>query len=125
LVPIVFILLFLGANTELGQLFKLPVLIHHYLEHVELNKNESFADFLQIHYQKEINHPDDVHGDHQRLPFKSADCHSIQTPVILPQTHFEIADVSVHEEHFKEVFSYEESHSSTRLVNIWQPPRFC
>lgn len=122
-ISIGFICIFLSAHTALGQFFKFPVLIHHYLEHVELNKNESFFHFLDTHYQKEINHPDDQHGDHQRLPFKAADGHSVQIPVIVPQADFGFPVASEIEFRDNKVYPTEEHHSLAHLTNIWQPPR--
>lgn len=124
-ISIGFICIFLSANTELGQVLKFPVLIHHYLEHVALNQNESFSHFLNTHYQKEINHPDDQHGDHQRLPFKTTDGHSVHVPVIIPHTDFGFPMLSELEFIDNKVYSTEEHHSQAHLTNIWQPPRFC
>ncbi|MBC9812827.1 hypothetical protein H9Y05_10125 [Crocinitomicaceae bacterium CZZ-1] len=102
---------------------KFPVLIHHYLEHVELNQNESFLSFLNTHYQKEINHPDDRHGDHQRLPFKTSDCHSTHIPVIVPQPEFGFSIPTAIEFNTMKVYPTEEHHSFAHIETIWQPPR--
>ncbi len=124
LIAISFLFIFLCANTEFGQLMRLPVLIHHYLEHVELDQNESLINFLKVHYEQEINHPDDIHGDHQRLPFKTTDFHSVQAPVILPQVCFELPVVNERSDvQDKKVYSIEEHYSFAHLKNIWQPPR--
>lgn len=124
LVAISFLFIFLSANTELGQLFRLPVLIHHYLEHLELNEDESLASFLKAHYEKDINHPDDIHGDHKRLPFKALDCHIIQVPVILSQTDFDFLLVTEKNEiQDKKIYIIDEHYSFSHLKNIWQPPR--
>lgn len=124
LAAISFLFVFLFANTEFRQLLKLPVLVHHYLEHVELDENESLVNFLKIHYEREINHPDDIHGDHQRLPFKTADFHSAHIPVILPHTHFELPAAGERTEvQDNKIYSIEEHYSFAHLKNIWQPPR--
>lgn len=122
-ISIGFICIFLCAYTELGQIMKFPVLIHHYLEHVELNQNESFLSFLNTHYQKEINHPDDRHGDHQRLPFKTSDCHSTHIPVIVPQPEFGFSIPTAIEFNTMKVYPTEEHHSFAHIETIWQPPR--
>lgn len=124
LAAISFLLIFLSTSTELGQLFKLPVLIHHYLEHVEIDENESFANFLRVHYEREINHPDDIHGDHERLPFKTSDIHTAHVPVILQHVQIEIPSIpekTIIQD--KKIYSIEEHYSFAHLRNIWQPPR--
>lgn len=124
LVAISFLLIFLSANTEFGQLLKLPVLIHHYLEHVELDENESLTNFLKVHYEREINHPDDIHGDHENLPFKTTDCHTAQIPVILQSLRIEILPVTEKTAiQDKKIYSIEEHYYFSHLRNIWQPPR--
>lgn len=124
IVAIAFLLTFLSSNTELRQLFKLPVLIHHYFEHVELDENESLANFLKVHYEREINHPDDIHGDHENLPFKTTDCHTAHIPVILQPLQLEITSISekIAVQDTK-IYSIEEHYSFAHLKNIWQPPR--
>lgn len=124
IVAIVFLFTFLSTNTEFGQLLKLPVLIHHYFEHVELDENESLINFLKVHYEREINHPDDVHGDHERLPFKTTDFHTAHVPVILQPLTIEIPSITekaVIQDN--KVYSIDEHYSFAHLRNIWQPPR--
>ncbi|MBP2282807.1 hypothetical protein H4V97_001125 [Flavobacterium sp. CG_23.5] len=74
-IAISFLLVFLCANTEMGQLLKLPNLIHHFLEHHDHDDNEpniSFSDFIIIHYNNNQQHSDkDDHDNHQNLPFKT------------------------------------------------------
>jgi hypothetical protein len=38
------------GNTELGQLFKLPQLVHHYFQHERLNPGLGFFEFIVMHY---------------------------------------------------------------------------
>jgi hypothetical protein len=124
LVSILFFLIFLSANTEFGQLLKLPVLIHHYLEHVELDENESLANFLKVHYEREINHPDDIHGDHENLPFKTSDIHTAHVLVILQPLQIEVLSITEKKVvQDKKIYSIEEHYSFAHLRNIWQPPR--
>lgn len=116
------LILFISANTAFGQLLRLPELIHHYIEHNEKDQS-TFFEFIQLHYGKKINHPDDQHHHHQKLPFKAMHvngAHSLSTPnyhaIKIEQIVFEksteLADMT-------NQFLF----SSDVLSSIWQPPR--
>lgn len=114
---------YLFTTTELGQLFKIPFLIGHYLEH-KASSNLSLAQFLSMHY---------AHGDvrdadnakDMKLPFKTHEnCTNfintlVSQPfllVVLPPC----SPIKKNKHLFIDnmlTFSY---HSS-----IWQPPKFC
>ena len=60
------------ANTEIGQLLKIPTLIQHFTEHHDDDLDISFADFIDFHYNNDKQHSDtDKHDNHQNLPFKT------------------------------------------------------
>ncbi|HEY0261389.1 MAG TPA: hypothetical protein VGB95_00050 [Chitinophagales bacterium] len=105
---------------------KIPVLLHHYIEHLNESNNESFADFLSEHYANNITHSDsNQHHDHEKLPFKANDCATIFMLVANTNqtTHFSIG---------KTFFACEKvlnakitSFISSSVFNsIWQPPKF-
>ncbi|WP_395047843.1 hypothetical protein [Flavobacterium sp.] len=74
IVSILFLFTFLCANTEIGQLLKLPNLIEHFIEHHDHKdeKSISFLDFVKSHYNDNQKHTDtDKHDEHQNLPFKT------------------------------------------------------
>jgi hypothetical protein len=79
IIAISFVVIFLCANTEIGQLLKLPNLIHHFIEHHDHDDNDhdddhaiSFLDFVKNHYNDSHKHSDtDQHDHHQNLPFKT------------------------------------------------------
>jgi len=74
IIAVSFLFIFLYANTEIGQLLKLPALVHHYFEHHnhEDEHNISFLDFVKSHYNENHKHSDtDKHDEHQNLPFKT------------------------------------------------------
>jgi hypothetical protein len=73
-IVISFIVVFLCANTEIGQVLKLPNLIQHFLEHrgqddIDNDHDISFVDFIIIHYNN--NQPQNDKGNHHDLPFKT------------------------------------------------------
>jgi hypothetical protein len=74
IIAISFVVLFLCANTEIGQLLKLPNLIEHFTEHHHHDDDHaiSFLDFVKNHYNDNHKHSDtDKHDHHQNLPFKT------------------------------------------------------
>ena len=74
IIAISFLFIFLCANTEIGQLLKIPNLIEHYFEHHDHKEehNMSFLEFVKSHYNANHKHSDtDKHDDHQNLPFKT------------------------------------------------------
>ena len=115
------------ANTEIGQLLKLPTLLHHYLEHHD-DKSEdeygiSFIDFLQKHYDENNQHSDNAKNDHQNLPFKTTDCNSLNTVIaMVQQTVFALQSTTSIPA--KQVTCYTEQHyTSKSFGSIWQPPK--
>lgn len=120
---ITFLILFLVTNTALGQILRLPTLLHHYAEHVEWD-NYTFYEFMSEHYAKKINHPDDSHNDHENLPFKATDCQIIPLISLLAaSTDFaRLTTPTILKD--EEVSLFHQNISSVYLSNIWQPPRF-
>ncbi len=69
------LLSFVGSSTGLDQLFKMPVVFTHFLEHRAEEPGISFSNFLKMHFLNPgfSNHTHD-HDHHQQLPFKNHDC---------------------------------------------------
>lgn len=66
------------TSTELGQLLKLPILVDHYRQHRQEEKELAFSDFLIGHYQ--ASEPDLDYEQDMKLPFKkSADPESMES----------------------------------------------
>lgn len=113
---------YLSANTQLHEIFKLPVLIEHFLEHHHANKHLSFFDFLKMHYANGNKRYADYDED-MKLPFKSADACDFfvaafsmlpKYPHIKQPVHVQVSEfVDFHN------FSF-----GTAVSNaIWQPPK--
>ena len=47
---IFFLFLFGISNTEAAQVLKLPMLIQHFVSHIDSGRSESLGDFLNQHY---------------------------------------------------------------------------
>jgi len=116
--------IYLFSTTSFGQLLKLPVLIHHYFEHIQEDKDTSLIDFLSKHYSGKINHqhPGSEQQEHKNLPFKSADGHFAQFGVIVPQRIVQ-ADVSLWITITRKKHQNQQDYSTNYLNTIWQPPR--
>lgn len=125
IIAISFLFIFLCANTEIGQLLKLPNLIEHFIEHHK-HKDEhniSFLDFVKSHYNDNHKHSDtDQHDEHQNLPFKTINT-NVNTilafenqPVISfgkPISFVVNNTVPFHKEFY----------TSAVFVSIWLPPK--
>jgi hypothetical protein len=123
LIAISFLLIFLSANTVFGQLLRLPTLIHHYLEHVVLDNNPSLIAFLQKHYTEKINHADDQHHDHEKLPFKTADSNTAHIVSVVPPHSYSITQLIIEPVSIQQAIYNQKGYSKSYLNSIWQPPR--
>lgn len=124
-IVISFIFVFLCANTEIGQLLKLPNLIKHFLEHHDHDDNDndhaiSFIDFIIIHYNNNQQRNDK--DNHQDLPFKTINSSAntvlaFQSPIVFsfcePATIFINSTVPFRKEFY----------TSDVFACIWLPPK--
>jgi hypothetical protein len=114
----------LFSTTELGELLKLPILVHHYFEHEEEHDHISILGFLKEHYAELHKTENKHHADHHRqLPFKTYD-HSFLTgnTSIVPSIYSNTEALTL--TLIKSVsFSKDTSFYSHFLADIWQPPR--
>ena len=122
---ILLLLIFLTVNTEAHQLLKLPILVHHYIEHKKQNQKISFADFLNMHYVMADDGDGDTAEDMQ-LPFKSDNaCANVCSIGFVSQANYQLTikitptENNVFNNHSVEFLS------SAFLSSIWQPPKSC
>ena len=127
-IAISFLFIFLSAYTELSQLLRLPILIHHFLDHQEQEPNETFADFLNEHYSNHQNHSDhDHHNDHNNhhdnLPFKTTDCATAHVSLaFVNPIKFSIPRPTFFHDKISPIYN-EAFYSFAVVSNIWQPPK--
>src|SRR5690606_31054832 len=89
---IFFLLTFLNAHTAFGEVLKLPILIHHYIDHFEQDQDTSIIHFFVKHYQVKANHKhNNSHNEHDKLSFKTVDVHLYSLVSIIPQNYIEIS----------------------------------
>lgn len=123
LVAISFLFVFLGSNTELHQLLRLPVLLHHFFEHQGQEPDKSFTDFMKEHYSGTQSHPDTGHHDHDNLPFKTNDCATTHPSGVFV-THLTILVSPPNTFHYQLSPIYNgDFHAVAVVSNIWQPPK--
>jgi hypothetical protein len=75
------LVLMVSIQTPLGQLFKLPLLIEHYIKH-QKQDGVSLIDFLEAHYAS--NHKDADLPEDEQLPFKNATFQNIGYAIVTP-----------------------------------------
>jgi hypothetical protein len=125
LFAISFLLIYLFSTTELFQLLKAPLLVQHFIEHREENRNITLWQFLCIHYAMGDVKDSDYDKD-MKLPFKSHEncLSSISNICIsLPETFLIPQPKQIVEE---KTFATEDDFLHTSfLSSIWQPPRVC
>lgn len=122
-ISILFVLIYLLAETETAQLLKLPVLFQHFAEHKRENKDVNFLAFLHNHYLQGNKKNSDYDSD-MKLPFKkltfavSAISHICIPPpncfaIVCPVTKVEPMAITT-----PDLFT-----PYSILSSIWQPPR--
>lgn len=122
-IAISFILLYSFSNTELSELGRLPMLVHHYMEHKAAEKDLSFFSFLKEHYGALHKTTNGHHKqDHQQLPFKVHDHNLSGNTSIAPLACISIQP-SGYDEPQRIFVATEKSFFSHFLADIWQPPK--
>jgi len=119
-ISIFFLLIFLVFVTEAGQLFRLPLLVQHYLKHQQSERGLSFAGFLKTHYLQDHKDDGDKKQDRQ-LPFKSLNPENSCTSFLQPDASF----IQTPEPQVSQVLSayLPECYLSGKPSGIFRPPR--
>jgi hypothetical protein len=108
-------------NTYFKEVFKLPMLVSHFIEHSKLDSHISVIQFLSMHYWGEDIDDDDDEKD-MKLPFKKVDSHfAYQIPIppakaiVVKQefSTFEVLQPLFKDGHF----------SNPALASLFRPPR--
>ena len=80
-VTIFLLVLMVSIQTPVGQLFKLPLLIEHYIKH-QKQEGISLIGFLENHYASD--HKDADLPEDEQLPFKNITFYSIGYAIVTP-----------------------------------------
>ncbi|RTY73454.1 hypothetical protein EKL97_07785 [Flavobacterium sp. LS1P28] len=124
IITISFLFVFLCANTEMGQLLKLPNLLQHFSNHQKdySNQNISLLDFIAIHYNDTQHHSDQEKDNHQSLPFKTIN-QSVNTALAFEnQTEFSFRKPNTISVNSTVPFP-PEFYNSDVFACIWLPPK--
>ncbi len=110
------------ANTEIGQLLKIPTLIQHFTEHHDDNLDISFADFIDFHYNKTEKHSSKENENHQNLPFKTINTNVNTVLAFESQTEFSFRKPNFISLNRTVPFS-RDFYISNVFASIWLPPK--
>lgn len=110
-----------SIQTPLHEIFKVPILVTHFFEHKEQNKDMSLMDFFKLHYAENIIDAD--HDKDMKLPFKhcSAPMFIVST---IPTAKLAIDISPTFIDIPKLLSGYKNAFLSSNIQNnIWQPPK--
>jgi hypothetical protein len=110
--------LYLNSYTELHEVFRLPILVEHFVEHKTLVADLSFWDFLKMHYESDVNHD----TTDEQLPFKVPGHSFIAISMVLPPLKISLTEATPSAT-LSYTFDYKESFFSSSLQAIFQPPK--
>lgn len=101
------------------------MLVNHFNEHKEQDKNLTLLGFLAIHYA----HGDVKDADYDKdmkLPFKTHDGCTVQINVTVPPSSILLATKKITATSKHKIYIHTDvSITSAYLSAIWQPPKFC
>jgi hypothetical protein len=98
----------------------LSSLISHY-EHHKIEHNNSFLEFIDLHYGSQKEAHSDEHDEHQNLPFQEGFVCISSIYFSIPEV-FELSVVHVFTNK-KNTFNYQSSFSYLHAKKILQPPK--
>lgn len=104
------------------EVFKMPLLVEHFISHKTENPEISFSYFMDLHYF--TGHEKDADYDRDmQLPFKSTDCNHLALNTIpLPSFFsFKVEPTTIFMEK-QNNFSYFDSISMDNIHTIFRPP---
>ena len=117
---ILFLWIYLVANTELHQFLRLPIFVLHYQEHRAENPDISLLEFITLHYygpDANINY-----GHDSELPFKDK-CPEVSLSIALPPENIASPTPQPFTNDREIVMFKSPFVASSFQFAIWQPPR--
>lgn len=111
------LVLVVSTQTPVGQLFKLPLLIEHFIKH-QKKEGLSLIDFLAEHYTS--NHSDADRPEDEQLPFKNISFNAVGYAII--PTSIKTNTVVTSSED-KKINIPETYTPQQHLVRIFHPPK--
>lgn len=120
----ILIFLYITTSTQFSQLYKLPIFVSHFIEHLQKDKLGSVTDemvFFIVHHYGGHEKDEDWQTD-QKLPFIKVEISHVDHSY-LPIITFEIPQLDKNILQKPSSTFYEEYLSSHYLNTIWQPPK--
>jgi len=114
---IFFLIIMVSTQTPIGQLFKLPFLIEHYIKH-QAQDDVSLLGFLADHYKAD--HNDGDLPEDEQLPFKNITFYSIGYAIVTPVIQANVFTPSPVD---KKVIFHDTYTPQQNLSSIFHPPR--
>jgi hypothetical protein len=111
------LVLMVSIQTPLGQVFKFPLLVEHFLKH-QKQGSASLIDFIQDHYTS--GHRDADWPEDEQLPFKNITLHSIGFAILTPVVQSDIVALLPAGE--KMIFP-DNYNPQQHVAGIFHPPR--
>jgi hypothetical protein len=122
---ILFLSSYLFSTTQLSELLKINLLIEHYVEHTNKDKNLTLWNFLCMHYSGN-NVKDTDYNKDMKLPFKMLDnCNFASINFCTPIQDFQFQKNLTIKGYKIPLYKYNFSFSSNFHSAIWQPPKYC
>ena len=123
-ISILFLFVYLTAYTPFREVWKLPVLAEHFMEHQAEDPFISVLAFLDMHYMHDSPYDADYARDMQ-LPFKMVSHASLSVFVIPSPPVFFPTALPVYNKKEKPILYNSPAYSLNYYNSIWQPPRAC
>lgn len=117
-VTICLLVVMVSIQTPVGQLFKLPLLIEHFIKH-QTQEGVSLFAFLHDHYSAVHN---DAELPDEQLPFKNITFYAIGYAIVPFFKHYPVEYIKEKKQQFA---YYNFTYTSAFLSAIWQPPKTC
>jgi hypothetical protein len=113
------------SATAAREFVKLPLLVLHYYEHQQEEKDNGVLSFLVLHYFIEDGTDKDA-ADDSKLPFKSAENINPVSSIVLPSLPVAGKNLIPAVISNTKFFPHNDAFiASQYLASIWQPPRHC
>ncbi|WP_164112162.1 hypothetical protein [Sphingobacterium sp. xlx-96] len=124
MVTILFLSVYLTTFTPFKEVWKLPILIEHFMEHRAEDPSISISAFLDMHYMQGNPRDADYERDMQ-LPFKVISHAGVISVAIPPSYIFFQAAPPLYNQEEKPILYDVAAYSFNFHRSIWQPPKSC
>lgn len=115
------LIFFLAQSTQLGEVFKAPLLIVHFFQHKRLYPGTTVYGFIKMHYIDKTVIDADYAQDMQ-LPFKAIDNHFLTIQLSLPPAFIKInTSISPHKN--IKLLNPPADYACSVINKIFQPPK--